>query len=271
MDLHLAGKTAVVTGGGGAICGAIARGLAAEGVAVAVWDISREAAEACAQDIRGSSAGDALAVRCDATEEGSVSEALRETLARFPTVDILVCGAGGSRREATTSPDLEFFDLAAEDMKKVVDLNYLSAVLPAQAVGRIFAENKAGVIVTISSIVGERPITRSVSYSSGKAALNNFTRWLAVHMATTYSPAIRVNAVEPGFILTEQNRFLLVDEKTGAPSDRTRQIISRVPQARLGEPQEIVGAVLWLVSDWARFVTGAVIPVDGGFTASAGV
>ncbi len=126
-------------------------------------------------------------------------------------------------------------------------------------------------IVNIFSIVGDKPITRSISYCNGKAALNSFTRWLAVHMAMNYSPAIRVNAIAPGFMRTEQNRFLLVDEKSGTPTERTCQIFLHVPMARLGEPQEIAGAALWLVSDWARFVTGAVIPVDGGFTAFAGV
>ncbi len=270
MDLRLGSRTAVVTGGGGAVCGAIAKGLATEGVSVAVWDLSLEAAEAIAAEIR-CSGGDAIAARCDATEKASVEGALRETLSRFVTVDILINGAGGGRLEATTSPELSFFDLAVEDMKRTVDLNYLSAVVPSQAIGRIYADKKSGVILNISSIVGERPITRSISYSNGKAALNSFTRWLAVHMATNYSPAIRVNAIAPGFMLTGQNRFLLADEKSGEPTERTRQIIRQVPMARLGEPDEMVGAALWLVSDWARFVTGAVIPVDGGFTAVAGV
>jgi NAD(P)-dependent dehydrogenase (short-subunit alcohol dehydrogenase family) len=235
-----------------------------------IWDLSREAGDACAAEIRRSG-GDAIAIRCDVTDKKSVEDALRETMSRFGTVDILVNGAGGGRKEATTSTGLAFFDLAVEDMKRTVDLNYLSAVIPSQAIGRIFAEKKVGIIVNVSSIVGEKPITRSISYCNAKSAVNNFTRWLAVHMATNYSPAIRVNAIAPGFVLTAQNRFLLIDEKTGAPTERTHQMINHVPMARLGEPQEMVGAVLWLVSDWARFVTGVVIPVDGGFTAFSGV
>lgn len=270
MDLGLKGKTAVVTGGGGAICGAIAKGLAAEGVSVAIWDLSREAADARAIEI-GASGGSAAAVCCDVTAKRSVDEALKATVERFGTVDILVNGAGGSRKETTTTPELAFFDLAAEEMKRTLELNYLSAVIASQAVGRLFAEKKSGAIVNISSIVGDKPISRSISYCNAKSAVNNFTRWLAVHMATTYSPAIRVNAIAPGFILTAQNHFLLVDEKTGAPTERTKLVLGHVPMARLGEPQEMVGAVLWLVSDWARFVTGAVIPVDGGFTAFSGV
>jgi NAD(P)-dependent dehydrogenase (short-subunit alcohol dehydrogenase family) len=147
----------------------------------------------------------------------------------------------------------------------------MSAVICSQAVGKLFAEKKQGVILNITSIAGLKPITRAISYSNGKAALTSFTQWFAVHMAGTYSPAIRVNAIAPGFMLTDQNRFLLVDEKTGAFTERTGQILRHVPMARLGEPEEIVGAALWLVSDKARFVSGIVVPVDGGFTASSGV
>jgi NAD(P)-dependent dehydrogenase (short-subunit alcohol dehydrogenase family) len=270
VDLRLNGKSAVVTGGGGAICGAIAKGLADEGVSVAIWDLSREAAESRAAEIRGSG-GNVIAVRCDVTDKGSVDDALKQTLGRFTTVDVLVNGAGGGRKEATTSPELAFFDLGVEDMKSAVDLNYFSTLIPSQAVGRVFAAKKEGAVVNVSSIVGDRPITRSISYCNAKSAVNNLTRWLAVHMAMNYSPAIRVNAIAPGFVLTAQNRFLLVDEKTGEPTERSREMVGHVPMGRLGDPQDMVGAVLWLVSDWARFVTGVVIPVDGGFTAYSGV
>jgi NAD(P)-dependent dehydrogenase (short-subunit alcohol dehydrogenase family) len=150
-------------------------------------------------------------------------------------------------------------------------LNYLAAVLPSQAVGRGFAKRERGAIVNIASVAGLRPLTRSVAYSNGKAALVSFTQWLAVHMAKEYSPNIRVNALAPGFVLTEQNRFLLVDPVTGQPTERGRQVMVAVPMARYGTPEEMVGAVLWLVSEAASFVTGAIIPVDGGFSAAAGV
>jgi NAD(P)-dependent dehydrogenase (short-subunit alcohol dehydrogenase family) len=166
---------------------------------------------------------------------------------------------------------LPFFDIAPEEMRRTMDLNYTSVVVPCQEVGRIFARRKEGVVLTVSSIVGQKPISRALSYCSGKAAVDNFTRWLAVHMAATYGPGIRVNAIAPGFMLTDQNRFLLVDEARGGPTERTRQILGHVPMARLGDPVDIVGAALWLVSDQARFVTGVVVPVDGGFTANAGV
>ncbi len=270
LELGLEGKKAIVTGGGGAICGEIAAALAAEGAAVAVWDLSAEAAR---KRVAGfpETRPPALAVACDVLDRTSVQAALRDTLERFGTVDLLVNGAGGSRREATTSPELAFFDIPAEALEGVLRLNYLSAVIPSQEVGRLFAAKKAGVILNISSIAGLRPLSRSISYSNGKAATISFTQWLAVHMAREYSPAIRVNAIAPGFILTEQNRFLLLEEGSGRPTERGRRILQAVPMERLGQPQEIVGAALYLLSDQARFVTGAVLPVDGGFTACAGV
>jgi len=151
------------------------------------------------------------------------------------------------------------------------DANYLSAVVPSQAVGRVFAEKKRGVILNISSIAGDVPLTRVIGYSNAKAAVSSFTRWLAVHMATTYSPEIRVNALAPGWVLTDLNRFLLVDERTGEPTERGRTIISQVPMRRYGEPSEIAAAALFLVSDRATFITGVVVPVDGGFSAFSGV
>lgn len=270
MNYRLSGKVAVITGAGGVICGEIARAYAGQGISVAIWDISLDAAQRMAEEIR-SSGGNAMAIECDASEKRSVAFALKETVAEYGTVDILVNGAGGSRRETTTSQELTFFDIAPQEMKAVLSLNYLSMVIPSQAVGRIFAEKGSGVILNISSIAGILPLTRAISYSDGKAAANSFTRWLAVHMAQEYSPNIRVNAIAPGFIVTEQNRFLLIKEKTQEMTERGKQIIKNVPAARYGKPEEIVGAALWLVSDSASFVTGAVIPIDGGYSAFSGV
>ena len=270
MDLNLEGKTAVVTGAGGAICGEIALALAAEGVKVAIWDLSEEAASS-RRALIAEGGGEALSVICDATRTESVEAALEQTLDAFGTVDILINGAGGSRPETTTSESLSFFDFKAKDMQRVIALNYLSAVIPSQAVGRLLAKKKRGAIVNISSAAGLCPVTRALSYSDGKAATLSFTKWLAVHMAQNYSPEIRVNTIAPGFIITTQNRFLLVDDSTGELTERGRTVIDQVPMRRFGEPREIVGAALWLVSDWASFVTGAVILADGGFTAYAGV
>jgi len=262
----LAGKVAVVTGGGGAIGGAIARGLAANGVRVAIWDVAEDAARRQATELGAGT----LPVRCDVLDRDAIARAVQETVAAAGTIDILINGAGGSRKEATTAPDLPFFNIEPEQLRRTLALNYESAVLPSQTVGRLFAEKKRGVILNIASIAGLRPLTRAVGYSNGKAALVSFTQWLAVHFAREYAPNIRVNALAPGFVLTNQNRFLLVDEKTGEPTARGRQIISTVPMARYGQPEEMVGAALWLVSDSASFVTGAVIPVDGGLTAFGG-
>ena len=270
LELFLAGKTAVLTGAGGALSGAIAQALAKEGVNLSIWDISEEKGQKTAEKIN-SEGGNAIAVTCDVTDPDAVAHATEETIEKYNTVDLLVNGAGGSLKNATTSGELPFFDITLSAMEKGLALNYFSVILPCQTVGKIFADKGKGSILNISSIAGIEPLTRAVSYSDSKAAVNSFTRWLAVHMADTYSNNIRVNAIAPGFMLTEQNRFLLVDEKSGGFTDRGNTILSSVPMARLGEPQEITGAALWLLSDLASFVTGAVIPVDGGYTANGGV
>ena len=270
LDLGLEGKVAVITGGGGAICGAIAEALSRQGALVSIWDISPGRGSAVAGRI-AEAGGKAISLECDVTQAGSVQAAVGQTIDRLEAIDILVNGAGGSLKEATTSEEREFFDLAPEAMQRGLALNYLGVLLPCQWVGRVFARRKAGVVLNISSIAGLTPLTRAVTYSDAKAAVNSLTRWLAVHMATTYSPAIRVNALAPGFILTEQNRFLLQDEARGCLTQRGQRILESVPMARLGKAEEVVGAALWLVSEHASFVTGAVIPIDGGFTAYGGV
>ncbi|MBN1685847.1 MAG: SDR family oxidoreductase [Spirochaetales bacterium] len=266
----LKGKNAVITGAGGAICGAIAGSLAAAGVGVAIWDLSLDAAKAKAASITGSG-GRAIAFGCDVTDRESVEQAAGKTRETFHTVDILINGAGGSRKDATTSPDLKFFDISTEGILDAVGLNYLGTVIPCQVIGRSFAERGSGVILNIASIAGIKPLTRAIGYSNAKAAVASFTEWLAIHMAREYNPAIRVNALAPGFVLTNQNRFLLEDKKTGEPTERGRLIMSQVPMGRYGKPEEMIGAAMWLVSDAATFVTGVVLPVDGGLMASAGV
>lgn len=264
-------KTAVVTGAGGAIGGQIALTLAQAGANVAIWDIAPDAAQRRADEINQSTKGHALPVACDVVSKDNVAAALATTVNQFGTVDYLINGAGGGDKYTTTSETLTFFDIDPDNTRRVIDLNYLSAVIPSQAVGRLFAENNAGAIVNITSVGGGLPLSRALAYSNGKAAADSFTRWLAVHMAQTYSPQIRVNAIAPGFMITDQNRFLLVDEKTGELTHRGNTILNNVPMSRFGDPQEVTGGVMWLLSEQATFVTGAVIPIDGGFTAYDGV
>jgi NAD(P)-dependent dehydrogenase (short-subunit alcohol dehydrogenase family) len=270
FDLLLQDKVAFVTGAGGAICGEIAKALAEVGVSVAICDIRAEAAERTAKSINDAG-GKAIAVPCDAADRTRVDQAVAATVEAFGTIDILINGAGGSQREATTSEQLAFFNISPDAIIDAISMNYMTAVIPSQVVGRLFAEREKGVVLNVSSIAGLSPLTRSVAYSNAKAAMVNFTQWLAVHMAREYSPTIRVNSVAPGFVLTEQNRFLLVDERTGQATERGKRIIAHVPMGRYGEPWEMIGAVLWLVSDSASFVTGAVVPVDGGYSAFSGV
>lgn len=270
MNHELTDRVAVITGAGGAIGGAMASAFARRGARVAIWDISKEAADEKRKSL-GVPDGATLVVGCDVTDPVQVNRALGETLKAFGTVDILVNGAGGSSPSTTTSPELPFFDLLPEAMTATLNLNYLSAILPCQSVGRLFAEKNRGVILNISSIAGILPLTRSVTYSNAKAAVNNFTQWLAIHMAAEYAPDIRVNAIAPGFVLTQQNRFLLLDPESRKLTPRGEDILRNVPAGRFGEPREIADAACWLVSDQASFVTGAVLPVDGGFTASCGV
>ena len=253
------GKVAVLTGGAGVLCSTMARALAAQGASVAILDLNLPAAERVAAELR-EAGGQALAVQVDVLDRASVEEAARKVLGAFGRVDLLINGAGGNKREATTSEALPFFDL-----------NILGTILPSQVFGRQMAQQGSGCIINISSMAAFRPLTRTVAYSAAKAAVSNFTQWLAVHMAQTYSPRIRVNAIAPGFFLTEQNRFLLLDEATGELTPRGRAILEHTPMGRFGDPEDLVGAVLWLASDAASFVHGAVIPVDGGFAAFSGV
>jgi NAD(P)-dependent dehydrogenase (short-subunit alcohol dehydrogenase family) len=266
----LADKVAAVTGGGGVLCGAMSRALARAGAKVAVLDLNKEAARRVADDVVAAG-GEAIGVRCDVLDKASVEAAAQEVLRVFGQVDILINGAGGNKREATTRPDLPFFDLPADAIRWIFNLNFIGTLLPSQVLGRLMAEQGHGVILNVSSMNALRPLTRIPAYSAAKAAVSNFTQWLAVHMAQEYSPRIRVNAIAPGFFLTEQNRFLLTDETTGELTPRGKTIIAHTPMGRFGDPKDLIGTVLWLLSPGAEFVTGVVVPVDGGFSAFSGV
>jgi len=221
---NISGRSAVVTGGAGVLCAALCRALAAAGAKVAVLDLNAEAAESLAADIRSSGA-DSIGLACNVLEKESLEAAAQEVLAKFGRVDILINGAGGNKPAATTNPEQTFFDLPADALRWVFDLNLMGTILPSQVFGKLMAGQKSGVILNISSMNAFRPLTRIAAYSAAKAGVSNLTQWLAVHMAQEYSPDIRVNAIAPGFFLTEQNRFLLTDKENGELTPRGQSII----------------------------------------------
>lgn len=263
-------QVAVVTGGSGVLCSTMCRALARAGAKVAVLDLNAAAAEKVAAEIQAAG-GAALAVPADVLARAALETAAAAVLKAFGRVDILINGAGGNKPQATTNPRQSFFDLPADALQWVFNLNLLGAILPSQVFGKIMAEQKSGTILNISSMNAFRPLTRIAAYSAAKAGVSNFTQWLAVHMAQEYSTAIRVNALAPGFVLTDQNRFLLTDKETGELTARGRQIIGHTPMGRFGDTDDLLGAMFWLLSPAAKFVTGIIVPVDGGFSAFSGV
>ena len=267
---QLQDKVAVITGGGGVLCSTMSKALAQTGVKVVVLDLVMELAQNVVDEIE-SIGGDAFAVQCDVLDKASIEKAAGSILDKFGRVDILINGAGGNKKEATTSPDLSFFDLPSDAIRWVFNLNLLGTLLPSQVFGQIMFEQGEGVILNISSMSAFQPLTRIPAYSGAKAAVSNFTQWLAVHMAQEYSPDIRVNALAPGFFLTEQNRFLLTNPDSGDLTLRGQTIIDHTPQRRFGDPEDLLGAMFWLLSPASQFVTGIVVPVDGGFSAFSGV
>lgn len=266
----LEGKVAVVTGGGGVLCGAMSLALARVGVKVAVLDLFAESAQRVVDQIVAEG-GEAIAVQCNVLDKPSIEAASQAVLSAYGKVDILINGAGGNKPQASTNAENPFFDLPADAVQWVFNLNFIGSLLPSQVFGKLMAEQKQGVILNMSSMSAFRALTRVPAYSGAKAAISNFTQWLAVHMNQEYSPDIRVNALAPGFFLTEQNRFLLTEERTGELTARGKTIIDHTPMGRFGAPEDLISTTLWLLSDGASFVTGIVVPVDGGFSAFGGV
>ncbi len=264
------GQTAVITGGGGVLGGEMAVTLAWMGANVAILDRCAILNEQITTAAAGAP-GQLTLIHSDVLDTHVLQESADEIKRAFGKVDILINAAGGNHPSATTTAEKSFFDLPTDALKFVFDLNLLGTILPCQVFGRQMAETKSGAILNISSMNAFRPLTRIPAYSAAKAGVSNFTQWLAVHMAQEYSPAIRVNAIAPGFLLGEQNRFLLTDAQTGELTPRGRTILTHTPMNRFGNPDDLLGAVLWLLSPAAAFVTGVVIPIDGGFAAFSGV
>lgn len=263
------GRSAVITGGSGYFGRAMAAALARRGARVAILGRHAETAQAVATSIQDEG-GAAIAIVCDVLKRADLERSREEIARAFGPVDILINAAGGNAPTATTSADRSFFDLDREAADRVFGLNFTGTFQSCQVFGRDMAERRQGCIVNITSMSGLRPLTRIPAYSAAKAAIINFTQWLAVYLAQEYSPAIRVNAIAPGFFLTEQNRYLML-EAEGKFTPRAQSIVDHTPMGRLGEPDDLLGALLWLVSPAASFVTGIVVPVDGGFSAYSGV
>jgi NAD(P)-dependent dehydrogenase (short-subunit alcohol dehydrogenase family) len=278
-ELNLKNKVAVITGGAGIICSAMARSLAVHGVKTVILDLNKDAATSVAKQIEKEYTTSSIGVSANVLDKASLQSAMNIIHEQFGTIDILVNGAGGNSPASTTkvekmdgseseNPEETFFGLRIEEFEKVFDLNFKGTLIPSMVFATDMVRNKSGVIINISSMNSFRPLTKIPAYSSAKAAVNNFTQWLAVHLAKT---GIRVNAIAPGFLLTNQNRFLLIDEQTGAYTQRGKKIINGTPMERYCLPEELTGTLIYLASDLSKFVTGVVIPVDGGFSAYSGV
>ncbi len=262
-------KTAVITGGAGILGSDISKTLGKAGARVAVCDIADT--KDFVTELKNEGI-DANGYYIDVLDKDKIVKCHEQILSNFGQIDILVNAAGGNLKDATTSKELSFFDLPLSAIEKVIALNLFGgAILPAQVFGKTMAGNsKGGSIINISSMNAIRPLTRIPGYSAAKAAVSNFTQWLAVHLAKEYNKNLRVNAIAPGFFLTQQNHFLLLDAGENL-TERGASIISHTPMERFGKPEDLAGISIWLASDASKFVTGTVIPIDGGFSAFSGV
>jgi NAD(P)-dependent dehydrogenase (short-subunit alcohol dehydrogenase family) len=265
----LKGRTAVITGGTGVLGESMVRGLSNAGASVVIIGRRLEVGQALANDIN-TKGGTAIAIAADVLNKEQLVAARETVLKKFGAIDILVNAAGGNMAGAVIAPDKTFFDLDIEQFQKVVDLNLLGTVLPSQIFTEDMAKRKKGVIINIASLASFRPLTRVVGYSAAKSAVENFTQWLATEMAKKFGEGVRVNAIAPGYFLTEQNRTLL-SNPDGSYTARGQSAINQTPFGRFGKPEELVGTLIWLCSDAAGFVTGVNVAVDGGFNVFSGV
>lgn len=274
----LKNKVCVITGGGGVIGNSLATGLAKAGVKIAVLDLSKKNADVLADKLKNEHGCDAIGIEANVLEKSSLVAAQKLINEKLGVVDFLINGAGGNSPDATTKSEFitdnlesledSFFGLDLKSIVKVFDLNFMGTLIPTMVFGKEMVQRKSGVILNISSMNSFRPLTKIPAYSAAKSSVNNLTEWLAVHFAKMN---VRVNAIAPGFFITAQNKFLLIDEKTGELTDRGNKIISATPMGKFGEPDDLIGAALFLLSNASEFITGVVLPVDGGFNAYSGV
>ncbi len=264
------GLRVAVTGGAGVLCGDMCRHLGAVGASVAVLDLAEDRAAEVAKAVTADG-GKAISLGCDVLDKDNVTAACAKVVDAFGGVDAVINGAGGNHPTATTRPDQSFFDLSGDAFDRVFNLNFKGTLIPAQVFGKVMADAGRGNILNVSSMNAFRPLTNIPAYSAAKAAVTNFTQWLAVHMAHNYSKEIRVNGIAPGFLLTDQNRYLLTDKETGEMTPRGQSIIDHTPIGRYGTGEDLLGTVQWLLSPASAFITGAVVPIDGGFLAFGGV
>lgn len=262
-------KVAVVTGGSGALGGAMARGMASQGIKIAIIGRTKSSLDKGLAELKEINS-EAIAVVADVLDRASLEKACSEIVTRWNRIDILINAAGGNVKGAVIMPEDDFFEMNSDDFDKVTDLNIKGTILPTLVFGKQMAKQKAGNIINISSMAAQKPLTRVVGYAASKAAIDNFTKWLAVEMASKYSENIRVNAIAPGFFIGEQNKSLLLNEDNSL-TKRGITIIDHTPMKRFGEAEELVSTVLWLCSDASSFITGITVPVDGGFSAFSGV
>jgi NAD(P)-dependent dehydrogenase (short-subunit alcohol dehydrogenase family) len=264
------GKSVMITGGAGVLAGEIACALFGCNANITIVDRDPALADPLIKQM-GPVSGRVIVLYGDVLKPDTMQIAARRAIEAFGKIDFLINAAGGNDPKATTNPSTSFFDLPPEAIRFVSDLNLLGTIIPSQIVGKHMAGRKEGAILNISSMNAFRPLTRIAAYSAAKAAVSNFTQWLAVYMAQEISPNIRVNAIAPGFFLTKQNHFLLIDKDTGKYTERGKKILDHTPMRRFGEPEDLLGTVMWLLSPASKFVTGIVVPIDGGFSAYSGV
>jgi len=263
-------KVIVITGGGGVLGGNMAKYLLENKATVVILDYSEEIVHATITKLKKTSSNVAGFV-CNVLDEENLQKTTDEIISQFGKVDVLINAAGGNMPGATIGEHQNIFDVKIDDFKKVVDLNLFGSILPSLAIGKEMAKNKKGVIINISSMTAQSAITRVVGYSASKAAIDNYTKWLSVELATKFGDGMRVNAIAPGFFIGNQNRDLLINKTDGSYTDRGNTIIQNTPMKRFGETSELNGSIHYLCSDASKFVTGIVVPIDGGFSAFSGV